>query len=447
MEDYRKVADQVAHGIAEGRWRPGDRLPPQREFARTHGIANSTAARVYRELARRGLTSGEVGRGTFIRATEARTPGPALAEPAHSRVDLELNHPVVPGQAALVAASLAPLLRPDVLDSTMPAAPVAGTAAARGAVAALLTRGGLEPDPADVLFAGNGRQALAAAVAATVPPGGRLGVEELTYPVLTSLAARLGVTVVPLAVDGDGLVPEAVAAAHRTAPLRALYVQPVLHNPLGATMPERRLARLAEVTGRLGVPVIEDAVWSFLREDAPPFAAWAPERTVLVDSLSKRLAPGFTVGFAAVPPALAPEVAGALRSGGWGPTRFVLEAATRLLADGAVDTVVRAKRRDAAVRQEIAARRLGEFAVRTDRQAYSCWWELPRRWRADTFVAAAARHGIAVTPAAAFAVDASRAPGAVRLALASPETDVLDAALSTLAGLARMSPEDALPGA
>jgi hypothetical protein len=48
-----------------------------------------------------------------------------------------------------------------------------------------------------------------------------------------------------------------------------------------------------------------------------------------------------------------------------------------------------------------------------------------------------------VTPAAAFAVGGSRAPHAVRIALASPPPDVLARALDTLAVLARSAPEDA----
>ncbi|MDT0309523.1 PLP-dependent aminotransferase family protein [Streptomyces sp. DSM 44917] len=444
--DYRAVADGIAAAIADGRLRPGDRLPTQRELARRRGIAPSTAARVYRELARRGLTTGEVGRGTFVRAASPAA-GPALAEPSGQRVDLELNYPVVPEQSALLAGGLAPLLRPGVLTSATGPVGVAGTAGARLAAAALLARAGWRPEPGQVLFAGSGRQAVAAAVAALVPPGGRLGAEELTYPVLKAIAARLHVTLVPLPVDEQGLVPGAVAAAHRAAPLHALYAQPVLHNPLGVTMPGPRRAELAGVLRALGVPVVEDTIWAFLcgEEDPPPLAALLPELTVLVDSLSKRLAPGLTTGFAVAPPALLPTVAAALRSGGWGPGRFALEAATRWLAEGAVEAVVRAKRADAAARQEIAARELAGFAVRGDARSYSCWWELPRAWRAETFVAAAARHGIAVTPAAAFAVGAARAPGAVRLGLASPPPGTLAAALSRLADLARSGPEDVAP--
>ncbi|WP_433500057.1 PLP-dependent aminotransferase family protein [Sphaerimonospora sp. CA-214678] len=443
MESYRQIADEVAAQIAAGRLRPGDRLPPQRDFARRHGIAASTAARVYKELNRRGLTVGEVGRGTFVRAS-ARHPAPALAEPSGSRIDLELNHPVVSGQAGLLGDAMRPLLRPDVLLSSMRPIGAAGTPLARDVVVDLVARGGWRPDPAPVLFAGNGRQAIAAAVAALVPPGARLGVEELTYPVLKSIAGRLGVTLVPLAVDEAGLVPDAVTSAARKAPLKAIYLQPTLHNPLSLSMPVERRAELAGVLARLGVYAIEDTVWSFLRDDLPPLAAWVPEHTIVVDSLSKRLAPGLTVGFAVVPETLTVGVTAALHSGGWTPMRFALEAATRWSIDGVTESVSRGKRRDAATRQEIAARHLGEFSVHGDPRSYYCWWELPPPWRADTFVAAAARHGIAVTPAAAFAVGDHRAPNAVRLGLASPPAETLAHALAVLSEIARSSPDDHL---
>src|SRR5439155_15178769 len=100
------------------------------------------------------------------------------------------------------------------------------------------------------------------------------------------------------------------------------------------------------------------------------------------------------------------------------------------------------KRADAAVRQRLAGERLSGFSLRADPNAYHCWWELPAPWRADTFVAAASRRGIAVTPAAAFAVGNGHAPNAVRLALASPPLPVLDTALETPAALARTAPGD-----
>jgi DNA-binding transcriptional MocR family regulator len=438
--DYQRIADELAARIADGRLRAGDRLPPQRRLARRHGIAASTASRVYAELIRRGLAVGEVGRGTYVRA--GRPPAePALAEPAEALVDLELNFSVLPGQAGRVAASLAGMLRHDVLDAALRPVGAAGTAPARETAARLLARAGWAPDPCHVLFAGNGRQAIAASVAALVPPGERLGVEALTYPIVKGIGARLGVTLVPLAMDEDGVTPEAIRAA---GALRAVYLQPTLHNPLGTTMPAGRRAEIAALLDERDLYAIEDAIYAFLREDVPPLADLAPERVIVVDSVSKRLAPGLTAGFAVPPPHRTARVASALRSGGWSATRFALDAVTRLLTDGTAAAVQHAKRADAAARQDLMREHLGGFAVAADPRGYHCWWRLPEPWRAETFVAAAARRGIAVTPAAAFTVGAGHAPDAVRLALASPPLDTLAAALGALAAIARMAPEDTL---
>ncbi|WP_236652346.1 PLP-dependent aminotransferase family protein [Streptacidiphilus neutrinimicus] len=449
VDDYRLFADEIANAIAAGRLQPGERLPTQRAFARRRGIAASTAGRVYAELVRRGLVVGEVGRGTFVRAA-AGLPGAGLplSEPSRARVDLELNYPVVPGQSALLATALTPMVRPDALDAALRPSRAEGTPAARSAFAALLAaddpglpEGGWLPEPEALRFAGSGRQALAAVLAALVAPGQRLGVEELTYPVVKATAQRLGIVLVPIALDGDGLDPDALAAAHRAAPLRAVYLQPRVHNPLGVTMPPQRRERLVEVLRRLDLTAVEDAVWAFLRPDVPPLAALAPERIVLVDSLSKRVAPGLSTGCAVVPRAFREQVTASLRAGSWLPSGFALEAAFRWIGDGTVARIGAAKRADATERQLVAREQLPDALLRGDPGSYYCWWELPPGWHAETFVAAAAREGIGLTPAAAYAVGPRIPRAAVRLGLASPPLPVLAETLATLATLARSTPD------
>jgi DNA-binding transcriptional MocR family regulator len=439
LEDFRRIADDVAGEIASGQWRPGDRLPPQRDFAYHRGIAASTASRVYAELTRRGLVSGEVGRGTFVRAA---TPVPAsvLAEPWQAAVNLESSFPILPGQPAALAQSLQGLLRPDVLAVALRPVPAAGTRAARAAAAAFLTEAGWAPEPAQVLFTGNGRQAIAAALSALAPVGGRVGIEALTYPVVKGIAARLGITLVPIAMDGDGLRPDALEAAHHPAPLRAVYLQPTLHNPLGVSMPPARRADLAATLRRLDLVAIEDRVFSFLADDAP-LAALAPDHVIVADSLSKRLAPGLSVGFAVAPHGLVERMVAAIRSGPWSPGGLALEAAIRWISDGTVAALAAEKRQDARDRQAIAAEVLAGFDLRGDPRAYHIWLDLPEGWRAEAFAAAAARNGISLTPGPAYAVGPGHAPAGVRLALASPPPDVLREALATLARLARTEPD------
>ncbi|KJS52090.1 hypothetical protein VM98_33545, partial [Streptomyces rubellomurinus subsp. indigoferus] len=82
----------------------------------------------------------------------------------------------------------------------------------------------------------------------------------------------------------------------------------------------------------------------------------------------------------------------------------------RWIGDGTVAAVAAAKRADAAARLELTREVPGGRRVLADRCSYFAWWRLAPPWRAETLVAAAARAGPSVTPAAAFAVYPPRSP-------------------------------------
>jgi DNA-binding transcriptional MocR family regulator len=93
------------------------------------------------------------------------------------------------------------------------------------------------------------------------------------------------------------------------------------------------------------------------------------------------------------------------------------------------------KRLDARARQKLAADRLSGFDIQANEKCYHLWLTLPAHWRSQTFVAAAARRDIALTPSTTFAVSPGHAPNAVRLALAAPTMEQLDTGLRTIAGM------------
>jgi DNA-binding transcriptional MocR family regulator len=438
--EYLKLADTIAAEIANGTLRPGDRLPPQRNFADQRQIAVSTAGRVYAELLRRGLVVGEVGRGTFV-SGEARRGAAAAREPRGVRIDLEFNYPILPDQAALIARSLNGLDRPAELGAALAQATSGGTPAIRSAAAEYLSQDGWSPAPDQVVFTGNGRQSIAAAVAAFVPTGGRCGVEALTYPFIKGIAARLGISLVPLAVDEGGVRPDSVQKAHREGALSAIYVQPAIQNPLGMTMKAARREDLLRVVQKLRIPIIEDNVYGFL-DDEPPLAALAPDTCIVIDSLSKKVAPGLTLGFIVPPQPLRESVMASVRSGGWTASGFAFAAAQRLMNDGTVAELARLKRIDAITRQNVAIDRLSGFDIQTNGKCFHLWLTLPSHWRSQTLVAAAARRDIALTPSTTFAVSSGHAPNAVRLGLAAPTIDQLDAGLRTLSAILHAREDD-----
>lgn len=316
-----------------------------------------------------------------------------------------------------------------------------GTRAARTISAEFLTRKSWTPNPDQIVFTANGRQCIAAALAAVVSSGGRCGVEALTYPFVKGIAARLGITLVPLAMDEHGVRPDAVQKAHREAHLSALYIQPTIQNPLSITMPAERRAELLRVVEKLGLVIVEDGVYGFL-DDEMPLAALAPDRCIVLDSLSKKVAPGLALGFIVAPPRLRESIMAAVRSGGWTASGYAFAAGQRLMADGTAAELSRLKRIDAGRRQQMAAKHLAGFEVQTNPKSYHLWLTLPQHWRSQTLVAAAARRDIALTPSTTFAATPGHAPNAVRLALAAPPMEQLDVGLRTLAGMLSATEED-----
>ena len=100
---YRALADALADAIGGGRLASGARLPPQRELAHRLDVTVGTVGRAYDLLAQRGLTRGEVGRGTYVLPrTEPLRVADSGAGEVDGLIDLTSNFPApVAAQASL----------------------------------------------------------------------------------------------------------------------------------------------------------------------------------------------------------------------------------------------------------------------------------------------------------------------------------------------------------
>ena len=206
-------------------------------------------------------------------------------------------------------------------------------------------------------------------------------------------------------------------------------------------MSAARREEIIKLAAKHDIFLIEDLVYGFLSDD-PPLASRAGDRCLVIDSLSKRIAPGAAVGFLHVPPGLRDKVATTVRAGAWSASALALDVGVRLMADGTAAEIARLKRSDAKRRQAIVAKSLSGYAIEADRRSYHTWLHLPDGWRSEAFAAAAARCGIALTPSSAFTVTPGHAPNAVRLALGLPTHDELQFAATRLAQLLASNPDE-----
>ncbi|MFI8372235.1 GntR family transcriptional regulator [Streptomyces sp. NPDC085466] len=274
------IAASVERGVAEGELAPGDALPPVRKLADDLGVSPGTVATAYKELRGRGLVVTRGRGGTVV----AEAPSVASRRPPRMPEGLRDLASGLPDPAFL------PVLHPpgDV-------APVYGSHRAAPRLAALeqLTRAWFRRDgvPAErVTFAHGALDCVARILSVELRPGDAVAVEDPGFHHLLDLVPALGLRRVPVAVDGEGITPDAVRAALR-AGVRAIVFSPRAQCPTGASLTPARRDELGALFQEFPeVLVIEDEYLAEL--DAPPspsVSALRPARWAQVRTVSKRL--------------------------------------------------------------------------------------------------------------------------------------------------------------
>jgi len=282
---YQAIADAIAGDIQAGRLSPGDRLPTMRALASWLGIDFTTVTRAYSEAARRELVDTEVGRGTFVR----KRPLPPPRTVTVGAVEMSMNHPPEFNDTTLYARMWQSMrgveaIGPDLL---MRYQPPGGTPYNRDVGTRWLSPHipGLSSDR---LIVCSGEQGgLHAVLGLLMGPGDTLAVEALTHPGIRALAALLRIRLVPVAMDEQGVIPEALETVLREHGPKAFYCMPTLHNPTSITLSLARREAVAAVATRYEVPIIEDDDYGAIAElSPPPLAALAPHLTYHIAGLA-----------------------------------------------------------------------------------------------------------------------------------------------------------------
>jgi DNA-binding transcriptional MocR family regulator len=270
---------------------------------------------------------------------------------------------------------------------------------------------------------------LATTVMALLQPGDVVAIDALTYPGFKVLAQAHRLELAPVPAAGQGPDLDALEALCKRRRVRAVYVMPTLHNPLGWVMAASRRRQLVAIARRYGLLIIEDAAYAFLAEDAPaPLAVLAPEATVYVSGLSKSIATGLRVGFVSAPLAWMPKIERAIRVTTWNTPGVMTAIACGWLEDGTATRLESEKRKDAATRQAIAGEVLAGLRCVRHPTSYFVWLPLAEDVRADQIAMALMSDRISVSTAEPFA-SSNHVPHAIRLALGSVDLHTLRGAL------------------
>lgn len=273
--------------------------------------------------------------------------------------------------------------------------------------------------PQRTLIAEAGHHALLATLMAASLPGRTVAVEALTYPWFVRQLQMLGCRVVPVEMDGECLLPDALRQLCGHEQVHAVYTMPSLHNPTGAVAGLERRREVVHVAQTFGLTIIEDGAYGFLLHPEPPrYFELAPERSWYIESLSKRLVPGLRTAFLVAPDALSTEAELALRLVASGSSTLLASMGCAMAADGRLLAVIDAKRQEGAARRARALEMLDGLEILAGPNSWHLWVSLPDRVGSDEDVERACEErGVLVTGSRWFTAPGAEVPRAVRLGL------------------------------
>jgi 2-aminoadipate transaminase len=285
-------------------------------------------------------------------------------------------------------------------------------------------------------------------------PGTRVLVEAPTYDRPLKILARLGAEIVPVEMDEEGLVPEAVEQAlDAGAPPAFLYTIPTFQNPSGRTLSLERRHRLAELAREQQLLVLEDDPYGLVRYEGEPlpsvFELAEEESVAYASSFSKTVAPGLRVGWFVLPQQLATEIEALAVSTYISPPYLsqatVLEFARRGSFEPNLERVngLLRERRDAML--EALARELPEDACWTQPEGgYFVWLDLPSGPPAAELFAQAEEAGVTFVEGTDFFPGGRGGERSLRLAFSFVSPDEIAEGVSLLGSLVRAAAPAAL---
>jgi len=315
---YRALLDAVR----SGRLRAGDRLPPSRALAQDLGVSRNTVATAYERLTAEGYLEGRVGAGTFVSEVVAGSARRARGTALRPRDSWRWHPHQVSGQqpvprfdfrVGIPDGRLFPfdtwrriLAAESRFGSDNPGsyAEPSGHPRLRAAIARYLSYSrGVAAEPDDVIATNGTQQALDLIGRVLIEPGDVVAVEDPGYPFARDLFASHGAKVVPVPVDGEGLVVDRVPAN-----ARLVFTTPSHQFPLGPPLSLARREQLLDHAAAHGTAIIEDdydSEFRFAERPLDPLHRLDDAgRVIYVGTFSKCLLPSLRAGYLVAPPGL-----------------------------------------------------------------------------------------------------------------------------------------------
>jgi DNA-binding transcriptional MocR family regulator len=284
-------------------------------------------------------------------------------------------------------------------------------------------------EPEQVMVTNGSLEAGAMLFSQLLEPGDRVAVEQPSYDRTLLLLGRLGVELVPIPLEPDGLSIAALELALEGGPLKLVHVIPNFHNPAGCTLSAGKRRRLVELASEAGFWVFEDDPYRELPFEGEPLATMLSldpaGRVIHTSSFSKTVSPGVRVGYLAGPVEKVAALAKRANETYISPNMLAESIVFELCRSGALAENIEfvkgalRERRDALV--EALAEQIPEAEFVVPGGGYFLWLELPEDVDTVSLLALAAEEGVAFIAGPDFMLEGGESSLRLSFASVSPE--------------------------
>ncbi|HVN54583.1 MAG TPA: PLP-dependent aminotransferase family protein [Anaerolineaceae bacterium] len=324
---YEQLVNEMARQIAQGTFRPGERIPSVRRTSQQKNMSITTVLQAYQILEDRGVIEARPQSGYFVRAPQemGSFPEPECSDPPIDPTHVNIgelairvvrdsaNPNMVQFGAAIPDPELLPtrrlnrilaaLARREDIPQYLCGVPE-GLEELRIQTAQRMFSAGCMVTPDDLTITSGCVEALSLSLKAVCKPGDLVAIESPTYFVILQALEILGLQALEIPTHHrTGMSLEALRFALDHHPVRAVLVIPNFHNPLGSLMPVENKRELVEMLAGRHIPLIEDDIYGelYFEGQRPPAAkSFDKEGLVLYcSSYSKDISPSYRVGWVA----------------------------------------------------------------------------------------------------------------------------------------------------
>lgn len=416
------LADAFEEAIKKNELEAGYKLPPQRLLAYKLGVTVGTVTRAYRELEQRGLTEPKVGSGTYVKNQETKEQfyAPMIKTKG---TDLSWCRPLISSQPQHLNDALISISQ----EVATPKA-LLGYYSAEGLIGHCQTlqewlsnKYTTNIDVGRLLWTYGGQHGLTLIIQTLSRTKDTILVEGICYPDFIDICHLSERKVVPVKIDGSGIVPEDLELHCKRHNPKFLYITPQVQNPTGVQLNSNRQREIIDICRRYNVMIIEDDVlYCPPQRRRTPFFIQAPDITLYVGSFSKYFAGGVRIGFLIIPHSKKNQLIRGLKTNCLQVSPILIDLVCRWLANGTMQEVDQQIASELDIRHKIWNELFADIPV--DIQGYNVWLPISGPCSSQHFCNILLKEGVRARPAEDYIVGHYDKVNAIRISLTSPTT-------------------------